>query len=117
LEPEYISAKIIIMAALKEWLIPYIISNIVFLLSIVAALRKPMWTRIFFAGFFIWAAYFNSITSIRSPEIYMTYADLNALPAYSKFINGYFSEHITEIVFSIAGAQFLIAPGLKLSKT
>jgi hypothetical protein len=51
LEPEYISAKIIIMAALKEWLIPYIISNIVFLLSIVAALRKPMWTRIFLQDF------------------------------------------------------------------
>jgi hypothetical protein len=105
------------MEALKEWLIPYIISNIVFLLSIVAALRKPIWTRIFFAGFFLWAAFFNSTTAIRSPEIYLTYADLNALPAYSKFINGFFSQHITEIVCSIAAAQFLIALGLILHKT
>jgi hypothetical protein len=105
------------MEALKEWLIPYIISNIVFLLSIVAALRKPMWTRIFFAGFFLWAAYFNSTTAIQSPEIYLTYANLNALPAYSKFINEYFSEHITMIVSTIAVGQFLIALGLILNKT
>jgi hypothetical protein len=105
------------MEALKEWLIPYIISNIVFLLSIVAALRKPMWTRIFFAGFFLWAAYFNSTTAIQSPEIYLTYANLNALPAYSKFINGYFSEHITVFVSSIAVGQLLIALGLILNKT
>jgi hypothetical protein len=105
------------MEALKEWLIPYIISNIVFLLSIVAALRKPMWTRIFFAGFFLWAAYFNSTTAIQSPEIYLTYANLNALPAYSKFINEYFSEHIKMIVSTIAVGQFLIALGLILNKT
>lgn len=104
------------MEALKEWLIPYIISNIVFLLSIVAAIRKPIWTRIFFAGFFLWAALFNFTTAIRSPGIYLTYADLNALPVYSKFINGFFSEHITEIVCSIAAAQFLIALGLILNK-
>ena len=78
------------MEALKEWLIPYILSNIVFLLSIVAAIRKPIWTRIFFAGFFLWAAVFNFTTAIRSPGIYLTYADLNALPVYSKFINGFF---------------------------
>lgn len=104
------------MEALKEWLIPYIISNIVFILSIVAALRKPMWTRIFFAGFFLWAAYFNSTTAIQSPEIYLTYATLNALPVYSRFINGFFSGHITVIVFSIAVGQFLIALGLILNK-
>ena len=104
------------MEALKEWLIPYIISNIVFILSIVAAIKRPMWTRIFFAGFFLWAAYFNSTTAIQSPEIYLTYATLNALPAYNKFINGFFSEHTTEIVFSIAVGQFLIALGLMLNK-
>jgi hypothetical protein len=104
------------MEALREWLIPYIISNIVFLLSIVAALKRPMWTRIFFAGFFLWAAYFNSTTSIQSPEIYLNYSTLNALPTYRKFINGFFSEHITVIVFTIAVGQFLIALGLILNK-
>jgi len=78
------------MEALKQWLIPYIISNIVFGLSIIAAIKKPMWTRIFFAGFFLWASYFNSTYSINSPEIYLTYAELNALPLYNNFINGFF---------------------------
>ena len=105
------------MEALKEWLIPYTLSNIVFLLSIVGALKRPMWTRIFFAGFFLWAAYFNSTTAIQSPKTYLTYATLNALPAYSKFINGFFSAHITVIVLSIAILQFLIALGLILNRT
>jgi hypothetical protein len=104
------------MEALREWLMPYLISNIVFVLSIVAAIKRPMWTRIFFAGFFLWAAYFNSTTAIQSPEIYLTYATLDALPAYSKFINGFFSEHIRVIVFTIAVGQFLIALGLMLNK-
>ena len=71
-----------------------------------------MWARIFFAGFFLWAAYFNSTTAIQSPQIYLTYASLNALPAYSRFINGFFSEHITVFVFAIAVGQFLIALGV-----
>lgn len=104
------------MAALKEWLIPYIISNIVFALCIVAALKKPMWVRIFLAAFFLWAAYFNSTTAIQSPEIYLSYAKLNALPAYTRFINGFFSFHITKIVCAIAIGQFLIALGLILNK-
>jgi hypothetical protein len=104
------------MEVLKDWLVPYMISNIVGALSIIAALKKPMWTRIFFAGFFLWAAYFNSTTAIQSPEIYLTYAMLNALPAYSRFINGFFSEHIPVIVLTIAVGQFLIALGLILNK-
>ena len=104
------------MEALKEWLIPYIISNIIFALSIIAALKKPMWARIFFAGFFLWAGYFNSTSAINSPEIYLTYAKLDALPVYGNFINGLFSKHITPIVFSIAVGQFLIALGLVLDK-
>jgi len=105
------------MEALREWLIPYIISNIVFGLSIIATLKKPIWARIFFAGFFLWACYFNSTSSINSPEIYLAYAKLDALPIYSSFINGFFSEHITLIVFAIAVGQFLIALGLILNKT
>lgn len=75
-----------------------------------------MWARIFLAAFFLWAAYFNSTTAIQSPEIYLNYATLNALPAYSRFINGFFSEHITVMVFAIAIGQFLIALGLILNK-
>lgn len=104
------------MEALREWLIPYIISNIVFALSIVAAIKRPMWARIFLAGFFLWAAYINSTLAIRSPETYLTYATLDALPIYSQFINGFFAEHITVFVVGIAVGQLLIALGLMLNK-
>ena len=80
-------------------------------------LKKAYVGKKFFAGFFLWAAYFNSTTAIQSPQIYLTYASLNALPAYSRFINGFFSEHITVFVFAIAVGQFLIALGLILNKT
>jgi hypothetical protein len=105
------------MEALRAWLIPYIISNIVFGLTVVAAIKKPMPARIFLCGFFLWASYFNSTSAVLSPEIYLTYAKLDALPVYSKFITGFFAQHITAFVFSIAVGQFLIAAGLILNKT
>ena len=104
------------MEALKQWLIPYIVSNIVFGFTIIGAIKKPMWTRIFLAAFFLWAGYFNSTSAIRTPEIYLDYAKLNALPAYSDFINGFFSHYITPFVFTIAVGQFLIFLGLLLNK-
>ena len=102
------------MDALKEWLIPYIISNIIFGFSIVAAMQKPMWARIFLAGFFLWASYFNCTSAVMSPRIYLDYASLGALPVYSRFINGFFSQHITAFVVSIAAGQFLIFLGMLL---
>lgn len=105
------------MEALKQWLIPYLISNIVFGLTIIGAIKKPMWTRIFLAGFFLWASYFNSTHAILSPQIYLIYATLDALPFYSNFINGFFSHYITPFVFTIAVGQFLIFFGLLLNKT
>ena len=104
------------MQALKAWLIPYIISNIVFGASIFLAFKKPIWTRLFLAGFFLWACYFNARSAIDQPGIYLTYAKLNALPFYRNFINGFFSRHITSMVLVIAGGQFLIALGLILNK-
>ena len=105
------------MEALKEWLLPYLISNIVFGLSVVAALKKPMWARIFLGGFFLWASYFNSTSSVASPEIYLNYARLDALPVYSRFILGFFSQHITVFVFAIAVGQFMIFLGMIFNRT
>jgi hypothetical protein len=102
------------MDALKQNLIPYIISNIIFLLTIVAALKKPMWARIFLAGLFLWASYINSKSVIISPEIYLDYARLTPVPFYSEFINGYFSRHITECILFVAAGEFLIFLGLLL---
>jgi hypothetical protein len=101
------------MEASQQWLIPYIVSNIVFGLTIAGALKKPMWTRIFLAGFFLGASIFNGITSVKSPGFYFFYAS-GALPIYREFINGAFSHYITPFVFTIAIGQFLIFLGLIL---
>jgi len=105
------------MESLKQWLIPYIISNIVFGLTIVGAIKKLMWTRIFLAAFFLWASYFNSTSAIRAPEIYLNYGKLQPLHVYRDFINGFFSRYITPFVFTIAVGQFLIFIGLLLNNT
>ncbi|MDR3693941.1 hypothetical protein [Mucilaginibacter sp.] len=104
------------METLKQYLIPYLLSNIIFGLSIVAALKKPMVCRVFFATFFLWACYINSVTAIATPRVYLTYARLNALPFYSNFITGFFSQHITLFVLMIAAGQLSIACGLVLNK-
>jgi hypothetical protein len=105
------------MEALGQYVIPYLASNIIFGLSIIAALKKPMLSRIFFAGFFLWACYINSVTAIKSPKSYLTYANLDTLPIYRDFINGFFSLHITAFVLAIAAGQFFIFLGLILNKT
>lgn len=78
--------------------------------------KKAYVGKNFFSWFFVWAAYINSTLAIRSPETYLTYATLDALPIYSQFINGFFAEHITVFVVGIAVGQLLIALGLMLNK-
>lgn len=105
------------MEALKQYLVPFIISNIFFALCIPFALKKPMWVRIFFVGFFLWACFINSFTAINIPEVYLDYGKLTFIPLYRNFIFGFFSRHIQPFVLTIAFGQFLIAFGLVLNKT
>jgi hypothetical protein len=57
---------------------------------------------------FIAASVVNTVIAISHPRLYLTYADVAAVPLYVQFINGFFSRHITTIVLSIAIAQFII---------
>lgn len=104
------------MEALKQYLLPYIISNIVLLASVWAAYKKPIWARIFFAGFFLWASYINSSIAIQSPETYLTYGQLTPVTLYHDFISGFFSRHIRSFILPIAAGQLLICVGLILNK-
>jgi hypothetical protein len=104
-----------IMEALKEYFLPYIISNIVFGLSVFLAIKKLIWTRIFFAAVFLWASYFNFSTGLRSPEIYLEYGRFTFVPFYRDFIYGYFSQNISMFIVPIAVGQFLIFLGLMLN--
>jgi hypothetical protein len=102
------------MDALKQYLVPYIISNILFVLCLIAAVKKPMWARIFLATVFLWAAYTNFKTALSSPEVYLDYEKFTPVPFYREFINGIFSQHIKPFVFLIAMGEFFICIGLLL---
>ena len=104
------------MEDLKQYLIPYIFSNILFGISVWAAWKRPMAARIFLAGFFIWASVVNTNTAIHKPEVYLEYAQLSFLPIYKDFINGFFAQHVRAFVMSVACGQFLIFAGLCLNK-
>ena len=104
------------MDAIKQYLIPYSISNGLFLLCLVASIKKPIWARLFLALVFLMASYINLKTAIRTPQVYLEYARLAWLPIYRDFILGYFSRHIKALVIGIAVAEFVIFIGMLLSK-
>ena len=105
-----------VMDDLKHYLVPYVLSNIIFALCIPGAIFRPLWTRIFLAAFFLWACCINSITAIRSPEVYLDYGNLTRVGIYRNFINGFFSRHIAQFIIPIAMGQLFIFFGLVLNK-
>lgn len=86
----------------------YTISNLAGFVLIILAIMRPSTTRWIFSFIFTGAAAFNTMTAIYSPEDYLSYASMAALPLYEDFINGFFSGHIRVIVISIAAAQLFI---------
>jgi len=104
------------MESMKTFLIPLIISNVVFAITIIAAFKKPFAARIFYVILFFWAAYTNYSTVNADPNVYLEYGNMAILPFYKDFIYGFFSQHTTIIVTVIAGCQFLIGIGLILNK-
>jgi hypothetical protein len=87
----------------------YIISNAVALIMLLAAWKAPRISRLMFFLLFAWASYTNWTEAIRSPQVYLGYADLAFLDLYKQFILGWFSKHITAAVGFIATCQALIA--------
>ena len=97
------------MQSIRDYLLPYVISNILFAISIIVAPKRPKWARAFFAAFFLWASLTNLHYASYSPLVYLEYGKLAFLPIYKDFINGYFSEHTTELVSLIAFFQMAIS--------
>ena len=95
------------------YLIGYIISNVFAILLLIAAIKRPKLARLLFFLLFAWAFGMNYYVSHNRPEAYLEYAD-EALPFYKSFINGWFSDNITEMVSLIAFGQATIAAGMLL---
>ncbi|SFM71064.1 hypothetical protein SAMN05428949_0518 [Chitinophaga sp. YR627] len=86
----------------------YMLSNVIAVMIVYLCILKPAFGRMCISILFIGASIVNTVIAISHPRLYLTYADVAAVPLYVQFINGFFSRHITTIVLSIATAQFII---------
>jgi hypothetical protein len=72
----------------SAYFIPWFISNIVAILFLVTAIRKPKLARLLFALLFFWASWLNYNTAQNTPNDYLNYVILTPFSVYHHFING-----------------------------
>lgn len=102
------------MTGIEEFLIPYIISQIVAIAIFITSVKSTRWARIIFAVLFFWAFCINMYLGITNANSYLNNARF-ALPIYRDFINGWFSHYNHIIIPAIACGQLLIATGMLLN--
>ncbi len=95
------------MDSLQQYLVPWTISQIVGILLLLLAWKKPVWARFVFAFLFIAAGIFNWFTSLTTPEAYLMFSS-TAVGFYREFINGWFSSHINIFIPAVATGQITI---------
>jgi hypothetical protein len=93
----------------QEYLVPYLISNAVALGVLALAFRWPRIVKWIWVAIFIWAATVNTLTAVREPWVYLAYGALTPSDLYRRFIEGWFSEHVAQLVLPIAAGQLTIA--------
>ncbi|MGZ8509996.1 MAG: hypothetical protein ACXWWA_06440 [Chitinophagaceae bacterium] len=91
-----------------------IISNIVAILQLIAAVKWPRIARFSFFLLFAWAGWTNWIQSQLQPHFYLDYANLTWSKMYRDFITGWFADHVQSAVAFIAACQGLIAVSMLL---
>jgi hypothetical protein len=101
------------MKCLELYLIPWLIANTAGFVVLFTSYKWPKWGRILFSLLFGWACVQNFTTAYATPEVYLEYANMS-VSFYSRFIEGWFSGHITAVVTLIAAGQGAIAVGFLL---
>ncbi|MGZ5220987.1 MAG: hypothetical protein ACXWC7_12945, partial [Chitinophagaceae bacterium] len=91
-----------------------IISNIVAILQLIAAVKWPRIARFSFFLLFAWAGWTSWIQSQLQPHVYLDYANLTWSKMYRDFITGWFADHVQSAVAFIAACQGLIAVSMLL---
>lgn len=102
-------AYAVAMHGFSENLAPWIGTNLFALAVMGLAFVRPGPARWTFALLFGGASIANAALVLRDPGAYVTGFAHLAAPAYRGFIQGFFAEHTTPIVLSIALAQATIA--------
>jgi len=98
----------------RIFLIAYIVSNVMAMIMLIAAIKWPRAARLLFFILFAWACWVNWRTALDSPQLYLEYERSSFLDIYKQFINGWFSQHILLSVGFIATCQGLIACAMLL---
>lgn len=98
---------------IREFMVPYLLSQIVSLCFLWAAIKNSSIARVGFFLMFLWAAMINLYTVLNTPDVYLEYAYFAVRP-YREFINGWFSRYHILIVPLIAVGQFVIALAMLL---
>lgn len=101
------------VTGIEEYLLPYLISQLVSLLFILAAWKNTRLARALFSLMFLWASMTNLYTIFSTPDVYLDYAFF-AIKPYREFINGWFSHNLLWLVPVIAIGQFIIGAGMLL---
>lgn len=92
----------------REFLGPYLGSNIISTGLVFAAVKWPRLTRVPFVLIFVAAGLFNTYTAHTQPDVYLDYGDMAVLDVYRRFIDGFFSEYTQAIVLAIAVGQLSV---------
>jgi hypothetical protein len=98
----------------QTYVLLLVISNVVAILQLIAAVKWPRIARISFFLLFAWASWTNWNESQQTPQFYLDYADLTWSGWYRDFINGWFAGHIQSAVGFIATCQGFIAISMLL---
>lgn len=94
-------------------ILSYCLSNLVGLIILWSAVKRPMLGRCLLFLLFAWAALVNYSLANEHPEVYLNYSNYG-FGWYNGFINGWFKNHIPFMVNSIVVGQILIAVGISL---
>jgi hypothetical protein len=95
---------------IENYLIPYILSNVISIGLIFVYLKWLKIGRFIWVIIFLYAGIFNMKTAFRSPHAYMEmYGETAVFPFYKNFIYVLFNKHTTLFVSIIASGQILIA--------
>jgi hypothetical protein len=104
---------ILYMNGFDEYIIPYLISQVVSIIILIAAWKRTRWARWLFSVLFFWAFATNMYIGVTNPDSYLDNARF-AIPLYQDFINGWFSHYNDIIIPLIAIGQLFIAIGMLL---
>ena len=102
---------------LEDYLLPYIISNVVSILLIFLCFKWPKVGKIVWGVIFFAAGTFNFVMAFRTPHVYIeVYGQTAVLSFYRTFIYSTFSEYTTLFVTLIASGQILVSVLLFMKK-